>query len=163
MVSITKKSIHRARARRQEESEHLDDEISGATEARTAAELRVELGEVTRLAGLAREVYDRKRESKFEKLWEALQDYPDTKALIFTEHRDTLNFLIERFEGLGLTGKIARIDGTMDYKQREVQADFFRDPHGARYLVATDAAGKASTCNFVGCWSTTIFPGTRRA
>jgi hypothetical protein len=70
--------------------------------------------------------------------------------LIFTEHRDTLNFLVSRFEGLGLTGKIARIDGTMDYKQREVQAGFFRDPNGARYLVATDAAGEGINLQF--CW-----------
>ena len=136
----------------QEESERFDDQMSGATEAQTAAELRVELKEVERLGALAREVYDRKQESKFEKLWEALQDYADTKVLIFTEHRDTLNFLIERFEGLGLTGKIARIDGTMDYKQREAQAEFFRDPaeRGARYLVATDAAGEGINLQF--CW-----------
>ncbi|MGQ0604502.1 MAG: helicase-related protein [Anaerolineales bacterium] len=134
----------------QEESERLDDEASGATEARTVTELRAELTELERLVALAREVYDRKDESKFQRLWDALQGYADTKVLIFTEHRDTVQFLIERFEGLGLTGKLARIDGTMDYKQREAQTEFFRDPNGARYMVATDAAGEGINLQF--CW-----------
>ena len=133
-----------------EESERQDEEVESATDARTLAELRSEWEEVRRLVVLARQVYDRKRESKFEKLWDALEPYPDTKALIFTEFRDTLDFLVGRLEGKGLTGKIAQIHGGMKYKERDRQAAFFRDPDGARIMVATDAAGEGINLQF--CW-----------
>jgi superfamily II DNA or RNA helicase len=133
-----------------EESELNDDEIVSATDAVSPDELRIEIEEVRRLVTLARQVYEAKHESKFERLWEALQAQPETKVLIFTEHRDTMQFLIERFEGLGLDGKIACIHGGMDYKERDEAAEFFRDPKGARYLVATDAAGEGINLQF--CW-----------
>ncbi len=133
-----------------EESERQDEEVASATDARTLAELRSEWEEVRRLVVLARQVYDQKHESKFEKLWEALEAYPDTKVLIFTEFRDTLDFLVGRLEGKGLTGKIAQIHGGMDYKERDRQAAFFRDPDGARIMVATDAAGEGINLQF--CW-----------
>ncbi len=133
-----------------EESERQDEELAGATDARTLAELRIELAEVQRLVALARHVYGLKRESKFERLWAALEEYPDTKVLIFTEFRDTLNFLVERLEGKGLTGKIAIIHGGMPYQERDRQAALFKDPDGARILVATDAAGEGINLQF--CW-----------
>ena len=133
-----------------EESERQDEEVAGATDAHTLAELRSEWEEVRRLVVVARHIYDQKHESKFEKLWKALEAYPDTKALIFTEFRDTLDFLVGRLEGKGLTGKIAQIHGGMRYKERDRQAAFFRDPHGARIMVATDAAGEGINLQF--CW-----------
>ncbi len=133
-----------------EESERNDEEIVAATDAVSPDELQAEITEVQRLTVLARRVYEAKSESKFEKLWEALKAYPDTKVLIFTEHRDTLNFIVGRLEALGLTGKITTIHGGMDYKDRDRAAEFFRDPDGARYLVATDAAGEGINLQF--CW-----------
>jgi len=133
-----------------EEAERQDEEVVGATDAHTLAELRAEWEEVRRLVVLARHVYDQKHESKFERLWEALEDYPGTKVLIFTEFRDTLDFLVSRLEGKGLTGKIAQIHGGMDYKKRDRQAAFFQDPDGARVMVATDAAGEGINLQF--CW-----------
>ena len=133
-----------------EESERNDEEVEAATDAVSPEELQAEIVEVKRLVVLARRVYEARHESKFERLWEALEAYPDDKVLIFTEHRDTLNFLIGRLEALGLTGKIACIHGGMDYKDRDRAADFFRDPEGARYLVATDAAGEGINLQF--CW-----------
>ena len=91
-----------------------------------------------------------KHESKFEKLWEALQDYPDTKVLIFTEHRDTVDFLVGRLEGLGLTGKIARIHGGWTINSAKFRSSSFASHGGARYLVATDAAGEGINLQF--CW-----------
>ncbi len=133
-----------------EESEIQDDEVGSATDARTIEELKIEIDEVQRLSKLAREVYDRKQESKYERLWEALKDYPDTKVLIFTEFRDTLDFLVDRLEGRGLTGKIAQIHGGMDFRERGRQTEKFRDPNGARIMVATDAAGEGINLQF--CW-----------
>lgn len=133
-----------------EEAEQVDEDLERATAARSITELETEISLVQNLAELARKVYNLKSESKFEKLWEALTEYPDIKVLIFTEHRDTMDFIIERLEALGFTGKVAQIHGGMRYSAREEQVEFFRDPNGAQYLVATDAAGEGINLQF--CW-----------
>ena len=74
----------------QEEAELADESLAQATTARSIQALEAEIHHVQHLTELARAVYDLKAESKFEKLWEALAGYPNTKVLIFTEHRDTL-------------------------------------------------------------------------
>ena len=133
-----------------EEAEQFDEALAEATTARSLAELETELFHVQKLTELAKKVYNLKAESKFENLWEALKEYPDTKALIFTEHRDTMIFVIERLEALGFTGKVAQIHGGMKYSEREEQVAFFRDANGAQYLVAPDAAGEGINLQF--CW-----------
>ena len=133
-----------------EEAEKVDEDLERATASRSIAELETEISHVQNLIELARKVYNLKAESKFENLWEALTEYPDTKVLIFTEHRDTMTFIIERLEALGFTGKVAEIHGGMKYSEREEQVEFFRDPNGAQYLVATDAAGEGINLQF--CW-----------
>ena len=72
------------------------------------------------------------------------------KSVIFTEHRDTLDFVTGRLEAKGFAGKVAQIHGGMKYNEREKQVEFFRDPNGAQYLVATDAAGEGINLQF--CW-----------
>ena len=133
-----------------EEAEQVDEDLERATAARSINELENEISHVQKLVEHAREVFNLKSESKFEKLWKALTDYPDEKVLIFTEHRDTMNFVIERLEALGYTHKVAQIHGGMKYSEREEQVAFFRDPDGAQYLVATDAAGEGINLQF--CW-----------
>jgi hypothetical protein len=131
-----------------EESEQQDKALEEATAAETLEELIREHAEIKQLVALARRVYDQRNESKFEELWLALARYPDTKALIFTEFRDTLDFLVDRLQGKGLTGKIAQIHGGMPYKEREKQTAFFRQE--ARIMIATDAAGEGINLQF--CW-----------
>lgn len=131
-----------------EEGEQEDRQLESATDAATLVELKVERREVQHIVGLARKVFDQKYESKFEQLWETLTAFPDTKVLIFTEFRDTLSYLVDRLEGKGLTGRIAQIHGGMDYREREVQTDFFRT--SAQVMVATDAAGEGINLQF--CW-----------
>ncbi|MDE0636958.1 MAG: helicase-related protein [Candidatus Poribacteria bacterium] len=133
-----------------EEAEQVDEDLEQATAARSINELESEISHVNKLVKHAREVFNLKSESKFEKLWEALTEYQDEKVLIFTEHRDTMNFVIERLEALGFTDKVAQIHGGMKYSEREEEVEFFRDPDGARYLVATDAAGEGINLQF--CW-----------
>ena len=103
--------------------------------------------EVEALLDKARNRLDAGDKSKFEKLREVLRDpsYIDEKHIIFTEHRDTADFLVRRLEGLGFTGQVALIHGGLPYQERERQVEFFRRPAnegGASYLVATDAAGE---------------------
>lgn len=134
----------------QEEAEQADESLAEATTSRSIADLETEIEHVQHLTELARAVYNLKAESKFEKLWEALAGYPDTKVLIFTEHRDTLDFVTGRLEAKGFAGKVAHIHGGMRYNEREKQVEFFRDENGAQYLVATDAAGEGINLQF--CW-----------
>ncbi|MEJ5222171.1 MAG: helix-turn-helix domain-containing protein, partial [Tepidiforma sp.] len=136
------------------ESHELDEERALAgTVATSLAELQDELKRVTTLADLARAVHASGDESKFAKLQEVIRDpdYRDQKLIIFTEHRDTLEFLVRRLEGLGFTGQVAQIHGGMDYVDRQAQIEFFRRPideGGAAYLVATDAAGEGINLQF---------------
>ena len=138
-----------------ESSETAERKALGGVVAVTLADLELERGHVRGLLDLARRVYDAGQESKFEKLREVLQDpkFRDEKILVFTEHRDTLDFLVRRLEGLGFTGQVARIHGGMDYRERDEQVEFFRKPAsqgGATYMIATDAAGEGINLQF--CW-----------
>lgn len=139
----------------QEEAERFEDEAVGGVVATSLAELEAERRQVESILALARKVYDRGEESKFEKLKEVLTDprYKDQKLIIFTEHRDTLTFLVRRLEGLGFAGQIAQIHGGLDYGKRDEQVAFFRRPvseGGAVILAATDAAGEGINLQF--CW-----------
>ena len=103
------------------------------------------------------------QEAKFFKLRELIESaqYQNEKLLIFTEHRDTLEYLMQRFEALGYTGQIAHIHGGMDVEERERQRIFFMPPEvrrsqgvknpdgpSARILLATDAAGEGINLQF---------------
>jgi superfamily II DNA or RNA helicase/DNA-binding XRE family transcriptional regulator len=139
----------------EEENEAAENDLLSGVAAHSLGELQTELGQVAQLLVLARQVFERSDEAKFEKLREILRDpqYAGEKFLLFTEHRDTLTFLVQRLEGLGFTGQIAQIHGGMDYLQREQQVALFCKPleeGGARYLIATDAAGEGINLQF--CW-----------
>src|SRR6266545_3075140 len=138
-----------------EENEKVEEQALGGVVAVSLAELEAERIEVQAILSLARKVYDAHTESKFEKLREVIADKKETdnKYIIFTEHRDTLDFLVRNLEGLGFTGQVAQIQGKMNYKQRDEMVEFFRKPvvdGGARFLVATDAAGEGINLQF--CW-----------
>ena len=141
----------------QEEHERAEDAALGGVIAVNLAQLQVERDEVLRLRNLAQALYHNPahEDAKFAKLLEVLRDptYRDEKLIIFTEHRDTQTYLVRRLEQLGYRGEIAQIHGGMPYTGREAQVDFFRRPlaeEGARYLVATDAAGEGINLQF--CW-----------
>ena len=138
-----------------EQHEEFESQALGATVAATLGELETERLKVEELLGKARRLFDTGEESKFEKLREVLRDprYADEKFIVFTEHRDTAEFLVRRLEGLGFTGRVALIHGGLPYQERERQVEFFRRPAaegGAGYLVATDAAGEGINLQF--CW-----------
>jgi SNF2 family DNA or RNA helicase len=138
-----------------EENEVSEENLLQGVIATSLAELKAEREKVRELHALASQVYAGGGESKFTRLAEIVADptYASEKLLIFSEHRDTLDFLVRRLEGMGFTGQVAHIHGGMDYKERERQVDVFRTPTaqgGARFLVATDAAGEGINLQF--CW-----------
>ena len=138
-----------------EENELAEEQALEGVLATTLAELEAELHHVDYLCKLARNVYEKGSESKFEKLRDVLLDpaYQQEKMIIFTEHRDTLDSLVQRLNGLGFTDHVAQIHGGMNYNEREEQVRHFRTPieqGGAQFLVATDAAGEG--INLQVCW-----------
>jgi len=154
-VSFTKTADEEISEGDQEEHEAAEEQALGGTIAANLADLEVERMRVRELLDLAQKVYDGGEESKFERLLEVFQDpkFKNEKLIIFTEYRDTLVFLVRRLEGLGYTGRVAHIHGGMDYHERDEQVEFFRkaeEKGGARYLVATDAAGEGINLQF--CW-----------
>ncbi|MCC6795252.1 MAG: DUF3883 domain-containing protein [Candidatus Hydrogenedentes bacterium] len=139
----------------QEESDQLEDKVMNGVVALSLAELLIERNQVRDLTMLARRVYDSGQESKFDKLRSILDDpeRKNEKVLIFTEHRDTLDYLINRLSGIGYAGRVAKIHGGMDYKRRDEQKELFKRDHyegGAQFLIATDAAGEGINLQF--CW-----------
>lgn len=138
-----------------EENEAAEDRLLQGVIATSLADLVAEREQVYNLLKLAKRVYDSGQESKFDKLREIITDpkFSNEKFIIFTEHRDTLDFLVRRFGGLGYTGQIATIHGGMDYIKRQVQVERFRtleEDGGARIMVCTDAAAEGINLQF--CW-----------
>ena len=138
-----------------ERHETFEERALGATVAVSLAELEAELLKVESLLAMARSRVAGADESKFETLREVLRDprFGDHKLIVFTEHRDTAEFLVRRLEGLGFAGHVALIHGGLPYQERARQVEFFRRSTvegGASYLVATDAAGEGINLQF--CW-----------
>ena len=133
-----------------ERSEDYEDAVLGAMAAVSAEELQQEIETLRGLRDRAGALCAAGEESKFEKLREVLEEarHAGEKWLIFTEHRDTLEYLVRRLEGLGYSDQVARIHGGLAWQEREQQVEYFRRADGARYLVATDAAGEGINLQF---------------
>ncbi len=138
-----------------EEGEVSEDRLLAGVIAASLTDLVVEREQVVALRDLARKVYEQGAESKFDKLREVLTDprFVGEKFIVFTEHRDTLDYLISRLGGMGYTGQIAQIHGGMYYTERQEQVERFRlpsDEGGARFMICTDAAAEGINLQF--CW-----------
>lgn len=139
-----------------EENERGEDMLLSGVVATSLAELQEERREVDTLRRAAQELYESGEESKFNRMLDAFRDpqFAGEKFLIFTEHRDTMEYIVTRLKGLGYQDQVASIHGGLDYREREQQVDFFqRDTAegGARYMVCTDAAGEGLNMQR-GCW-----------
>jgi len=134
------------------ELEGLAAELLGrATTAQTIAELEAEIHTLRQLESLAERVRHSGEDRKWRELSRLLQDQAEMfdthgqrrKLVIFSEHRDTLNYLADRIRSLlGRPEAVVTIHGGMPRDQRrEVQSRFVQDKD-VLILVATDAAGE---------------------
>jgi SNF2 family DNA or RNA helicase len=65
------------------------------------------------------------------------------KLIIFTEHRDTLNYLAVKIRGLiGNEESVVMIHGGVKREDRRKVQELFRNDPSTRVLLATDAAGE---------------------
>lgn len=134
------------------EVEKIEEEIvEKASASRTITELEAEIQILRKLEDFALRV----RQSGSDKKWEELSSLIQTctemfdannkrrKLIIFSEHKDTLNYLAERIRGLlGRSEAVVTIHGSMGREQRKNAEQSFTQDKEVLVLVATDAAGE---------------------
>ncbi len=134
------------------EREAVEDEfVDQATAARTVAELQAEIQQLQVLEQLALRVRRSGSDKKWEELSQLLQNEAEMfnagghrrKLVIFTEHRDTLNYLADRIRSLlGRPESVVTIHGGMGRDLRKKAEEDFKQDVDVQVLLATDAAGE---------------------
>lgn len=122
-----------------------------ATAAETILELDAEIESLKALEQQALVLVQSGNDKKWEQLSALLQDSPEMKnrdgsrrkLIIFTEHKDTLNYLRQRVSDLLGQSNAVRViyGGTNRDDRRKIQSEFRSDPT-VLVLIATDAAGE---------------------
>lgn len=125
-----------------------DDLVERVTMAENMAELEAEIEELEQLVQLARHTEKHVTETKFEELRSVVSNHisgREERLLIFTEHKDTLDFLVGKLTNLGFY--CCTIHGGMSMEKRiDAEREFFeRKPS---VLVATEAAGEGINLQF---------------
>jgi superfamily II DNA or RNA helicase len=125
--------------------------VDQATAAQTIQELEAEIIILDGLEEQARQVVHSGQDRKWDELSRLLQDTPEMhdaegrqrKLIIFTEHRDTLNYLAVQIRGLiGSEEAVVMIHGGVKREERRKVQELFRNDPTVRVLLATDAAGE---------------------
>lgn len=130
---------------------YAEQVVDQASAAETIPELEAEILSLKDLEYQALSVVQSGNDKKWEELSCLLQDKPEMftasgsrrKLIIFTEHKDTLNYLVARIgDMLGNTNAVRTIfGGTNRDERRKIQEEFRNDPEVV-VLIATDAAGE---------------------
>lgn len=135
-----------------EEQEQVENEfVDRATTARTIQELEAEINTLKQLEELALTVKRSGTDKKWEELSSILTEnewmFDDArnrrKLVIFTEHRDTLNYLALKIRTLlGSQNAVVTIQGGMNREDRKKAQEQFTQDINVSVLIATDAAGE---------------------
>jgi superfamily II DNA or RNA helicase len=142
------------------ERERLEEMLEAITLAGNAQQVRQEIEELRVLASRAQAVETSGAEAKLSKLKELLHqegffDHPDKRLLIFTEFKDTLDYLQDRLKSWGF--RVGCIHGGMKSGSRDEPGtrlyaeQQFRESE-IQILVATEAAGEGinlQVCNIL--------------
>jgi len=154
------------------EVEEIEEQVlDQATAARTIDELEAEIKTLKRLENLALTVRRSGEDRKWRELANLLSEIftpaaianhlaettasyetddtpklvpsPRQKIVIFTEHRDTLNYLEKRISTLlGRSSSLVTIHGGMGREERMKAQESFKHDPDVQVLIATDAAGE---------------------
>jgi superfamily II DNA or RNA helicase len=135
-----------------DEREAREEEVvDQATAARTIAELQAEIHQLGELENLALRVRRSGKDRKWDELSKLLQNSAEMfdagghrrKLVIFTEHRDTLNYLVNQITTLiGRPEAVVTIHGGMGREERKKAEEAFKQDVTVQVLIATDAAGE---------------------
>jgi len=142
------------------ERERLEALLEAVTLAGSAEQVRDEVEELRRLATQAQAVEGAGAEAKLSELKDLLQkqgffDHPDQRLLLFTEFKDTLDYLVARLKSWGF--RVGFIHGGMKSGSRDEPGtrlhaeQQFREGE-IQVLVATEAAGEGinlQVCNIL--------------
>ncbi|MBA3424614.1 MAG: DUF3883 domain-containing protein [Rubrobacter sp.] len=142
-----------------DEVEETEEEVLDlATTASTIRELEAEISTLKTLEEQARKLRTGNQDRKWGELRDLLQnrhlgighrgvsgtgiERTPRKLIVFTEHKDTLNYLEHKLTALGGDDWLVKITGGMNRQARKnAQEKFLSDP-GTTLLLATDAAGE---------------------
>lgn len=124
--------------------------VDQATAAQTIQELEAEIIILDALEEQAKQVVHSGQDRKWDELSNLLQSPAmreasgrQRKIIIFTEHRDTLNYLSVKIRGLiGSEEAVTMIHGGVKREERRKVQELFRNDPATRVLLATDAAGE---------------------
>lgn len=141
----------------EEEQQDIIASLENVVASVDPAALKEEILQLTKLIDQARLLEQREVESKLVRLKEVITERgvfqdPKMKLLIFTEHKDTLDFLVGRLREWKLT--VTQIHGGMKIGDRDTPGSRifaereFREE--CQVLVATEAAGEGINLQF--CW-----------
>jgi len=135
-----------------EEVEDTEERVVDlASAAQTIHELKAEIAILRNLEQVALQVRQSKTDRKWDELSRLLQNQTEMfdahghrrKLIIFTEHRDTLNYLQERIGSLiGRPEAVVTIHGGMGREERKKAETLFTQDKNTEVLLATDAAGE---------------------
>lgn len=135
-----------------EEQENLEEAlVDQATASQTIAELETEIIILLSLEQQAKILVASGKDRKWDELSRILQNEPELydansrmrKIIIFSEFKDTLNYLQEKIAGvLGSHESIIVIHGGVHRDARREAQTLFRSDPEVRILIATDAAGE---------------------
>jgi superfamily II DNA or RNA helicase len=134
------------------EIEEVEEQlVDRATAAQTIAELEAEIAILRDLESKAHVVRKSNVDKKWDELRRLLQENEEIidergqhrKLVLFTEHRDTLNYLSAKLRGvLGREEAVVTIHGGMPREQRRTAQELFTHDTDVAILLATDAAGE---------------------
>jgi superfamily II DNA or RNA helicase len=142
------------------ERERLEAMLEAITLAGSAEQVRAEVQELRCLAAQAQAVEDAGVEAKLSEFKNLLQkegffDHPDQRLLLFTEFKDTLDYLVARLKSWGF--RVGCIHGGMKSGSRDEPGTRLHTEQQFRegeiqVLVATEAAGEGinlQVCNIL--------------
>ena len=150
----------------EEEQQRIVDQLESEVLSADPAVLREEIGRLTKLIEQAKSLETRDVQSKLQKLRAVLTEEgifsnPKMRLLIFTEHKDTLDYLagdgkddrpLGKLREWGLT--LTQIHGGMKIGDRDTPGSRIyaerEFKESAQVLVATEAAGEGINLQF--CW-----------
>ncbi|ACV12089.1 helicase domain protein [Halorhabdus utahensis DSM 12940] len=126
----------------EDDKQRAEDEIAGLTVASNDEQLQEEIDTLRDLVSLAEDLpVDSKAQKVRRFISQLLEEQPDEKLLLFTEYRDTLDYLLDFVQDEPWAEEILVIHGDVDKEERARIEDEFN--HGqSRLLFATDAASE---------------------
>ncbi|WP_209309515.1 helicase-related protein [Haloarcula amylovorans] len=126
----------------EDDKRKAEGELAGLTITESDAQLEEEIETLRDLVSLAEGIpVDSKAQKVRRYIQQLLEENPNEKVLLFTEYRDTLDYILELVKDEPWADEILTIHGDVDKEDRAKIEDEFN--HGqSRLLFATDAASE---------------------